>query len=144
MASAKEILVTLPGGRRVDAKTAQHVVHTDQPIDNGGQDSAPTPFDLFLTSIGACAGIFVQGFCAKRGIPYDEIRLVERPQFAEDGTLQAVDIDIQLPPSFPEKYQSAVVKVVEQCSVKRAILAQPSFRVRATQTQRAATAASLA
>ena len=143
MASAKEILVTLPGGRRVDAKTAQHVVHTDQPIDNGGQDSAPTPFDLFLASIGACAGIFVQGFCAKRRIPYDEIRLVERPQFAEDGTLQAVDIDIQLPPSFPEKYQSAVVKVVEQCSVKRAILAQPSFRVRATHNQRAATAASL-
>jgi len=142
MASVREILVTLPGGRRVDAKIAQHVVHTDQPIDNGGQDSAPAPFDLFLASIGACAGIFVQGFCAKRGIPFEDIRLTERPQFAEDGTLQAVDIDIQLPPSFPEKYLSAVVKVVEQCSVKRAILAQPSFSVRATQTQRAATAAS--
>ncbi len=135
MASVKEILVSLSGGRRVDANVAQHIVHTDQPIDNGGEDSAPAPFDLFLASIGTCAGIFVQGFCAKRGIPYDDIRLAERPQFAEDGTLQAVDIDIQLPPSFPDKYQSAVVKVVEQCSVKRAILAQPSFRVRATQTQ---------
>jgi putative redox protein len=144
MASVKEILVSLPGERRVDAKIAQHIVHTDQPIDNGGEDSAPAPFDLFLASIGACAGIFVQGFCAKRGIPYDAIRLTQRPQFAEDGTLQSVDIDIRLPASFPEKYQSAVVKVVEQCSVKRAILAQPSFRVRATQTKPAATAAALA
>ncbi len=144
MASVKEILVSLPGGRRVDAKIAPHTVHTDQPIDNGGEDTAPAPFDLFLGSIGACAGIFVQGFCAKRGIPYEDIRLAVRPQFADDGTLQAVDIDIQLPPSFPEKYQSAVVKVAEQCSVKRAILAQPSFRVRATQTQTAAAAASLA
>ena len=63
------IVVTLPGGRRVDAQVGTHTIHTDQPRDNGGEDLAPAPFDVFLASIGACAGIFVQGFCAKRDIP---------------------------------------------------------------------------
>ena len=65
MAAAAEIQITLPGGRRVDAQVRGHIVHTDQPVTNGGEDAAPSPFELFLASIGTCAGIFVQGFCAK-------------------------------------------------------------------------------
>src|ERR1035437_6455672 len=104
MASATEIIVTLPGGRRVDAQVGGHVVHTDQPKDNGGEDVAPSPFDMFLASLGTCAGIFVQGFCAKRGLPFEGIRIIERPTFGPDGVLASVELDIELPPSFPEKY----------------------------------------
>ena len=129
MSSSTELMVTLPGGRRVDAQVGRHTIHTDQPTSNGGEDAAPAPFDVFLASMGACAGIFVQGFCAKRGIPYQNIRILEQPRFGADGTLSAVDFDIQLPPAFPEKYREALVRVVEQCSVKRAIQAQPSFQV---------------
>ncbi len=143
MSSPKSILVTLPGGRRVDAQVGHHLIRTDQPVDNGGQDSAPSPFDVFLASIGACAGIFVQGFCAKRGIPFEDIRLVEQPTFGEDGVLQSVSLSIQLPAGFPEKYVAAIENVVEQCSVKRAIKAQPEFRVRAS-IQGAAVAATSA
>ena len=129
MASTTEIMVTLPGGRRVDAQVGRHVNHTDQPISNGGEDASPAPFDLFLASIGACAGIFVQGFCAKRDIPYEQIRILERPEYDANGMLHAVNFDIQLPPAFPEKYREALVRVAEQCSVKRAIQARPIFRV---------------
>ena len=91
MASATEIVVSLPGGRRVNAEVGRHIIHTDQPISNGGEDAAPAPFDVFLASMGACAGIFVQGFCAKRGIAYEEIRIIERPEYNGDGALRAVD-----------------------------------------------------
>lgn len=131
MNGANDILVTLPGGRRVDATVGAHLVRTDQPRDHGGEDSAPAPFQLFLASIGTCAGIFVQGFCQKRGIPFEGIRIVERPSYAADGTLAGVDLDIQVPPGFPEKYLPALVRVAEQCSVKKAIAAQPRFAVRA-------------
>ena len=129
MASATEIGVSLPGGRRVNAEVGRHIIHTDQPISNGGEDAAPAPFDVFLASMGACAGIFVQGFCAKRGIPYEGIRIIERPEYGAEGVLQGVNFDIQTPPTFPEKYREPLVRVVEQCSVKRAIQAQPTFRV---------------
>ncbi len=124
-----EIVVTLPGGRRVDARIGAHVVRTDQPVSNGGEDSAPSPFQVFLASIGACAGIFVQGFCAARKLPTDGIRIVERPRYSENGVLAAVDLDLELPSTFPEKYREALIKVVDGCSVKKAIAAQPEFTV---------------
>ena len=131
MSTTNEILITLPGGRRVDAQVGDQVLHTDQPRSNGGEGSAPSPFELFLASIGTCAGIFIQGFCAKRGIPTEGIQIVERPAFDAEGVLVTVDLEVRLPAGFPERYRDAVVRVAEQCSVKRAIAAQPQFRVHA-------------
>jgi len=130
MAGGSEIVVTLPGGRRIDAQVGKHLVRTDQPVDNGGEDTAPSPFQLFLSAIGTCAGIFVQGFCAKRGLPTEGIRILERTHYGDDGTLARVELDIEVPPSFPEKYRDALVRVADQCSVKKAIQAQPRFDVR--------------
>jgi putative redox protein len=130
MAGASEIVVTIPGGRRVDAQIGRHLIRTDQPLDNGGEDTAPAPFDHFLAAIGTCAGIFVQGFCAKRSLSTEGIRILERPSYAPDGTLSGVALDIQVPASFPEKYREALVRVADQCSVKKAIQAQPTFQVR--------------
>lgn len=130
MAGANEILVTLPGGRRVDAQVGAHVIRTDQPRDNGGEDTAPAPFEYFLASIGTCAGIFVQGFCQKRDLPYQRIRIVQRMSYAADGALTGVDLEIQVPPDFPGKYHEALVRVADKCSVKKAIADQPGFAVR--------------
>ncbi len=132
MTTAPEITVSLPGGRRVDARVGKHLVRTDQPVEDGGEDTSPSPFQLFLASIGTCAGVFVQGFCTKRGISSEGIRIRERPHLhPETGALTAVELDIEVPPSFPEKYREALVRVADQCSVKRAIAAQPRFEVRA-------------
>jgi ribosomal protein S12 methylthiotransferase accessory factor len=130
---ASELLVTLPGGKRVDTKIGTHVVRTDQPRSNGGEDTAPAPFDLFLAAIGTCAGIYVAGFCQKRDLPTAGIRLVQRNHFdPETGALVKVEIDVEVPPDFPEKYRDALVRVADQCAVKKAIQAQPTFHVKCT------------
>jgi ribosomal protein S12 methylthiotransferase accessory factor len=127
-----ETIVSLPGGKRVDAQVGRHLVRTDQPATNGGEDTAPAPFELFLAAIGTCAGIYVAGFCQKRGLPTEGIRLRQRNHFdQETGTLQRVEIDVEVPPSFPEKYRDALVRVADQCAVKKAIQAQPVFEVKA-------------
>ncbi len=129
---ASEMIVTLPGGKRVDTQIGQHVIRTDQPVAGGGADSAPAPFDLFLASIGTCAGIYVAGFCQKRGLPTEGIRIVQRNHSdPETGTLVRVEMDVLLPAGFPEKYVEAVVRVADQCKVKKAIQAQPVFEVKA-------------
>jgi putative redox protein len=130
MGGESEIIITLAGGKRIDAQVGHHTVRTDQPVQGGGEDSAPTPFALFLASLGTCAGIFVAGFCQKRGLPTDGIRIVERLQYGDDGALTGVDLDIEVPTGFPEKYRDALVRVADQCSVKRAIQAPPRFAVR--------------
>jgi putative redox protein len=130
----REIIVRLTGGRRVEAQLGRHRVLTDQPRSNGGEDAAPSPFQLFLASLGTCAGIFVQGFCAKRGIPYDDIRLIERPTYGSNGALELVEFELQLPADFPPSYQEALLRVIDQCSVKRVLQAPPTFRSRVSRT----------
>ena len=73
-----EFIIDFPGGARVDAHFGPYTVNTDQPPMGGGEGSAPTPFSVFLASIGACAGIYVLGFCRQRGLPTAGIRLVQR------------------------------------------------------------------
>jgi putative redox protein len=68
-----EMLIDFPGGSRVDAHFGPFTVPTDQPPSS----SAPTPFDVFLSSIGTCAGIYVLGFCMKHGLPMKGIKILE-------------------------------------------------------------------
>ncbi len=127
-----EMLVTFPGGGRVDAELGPHVIRTDQPPSGGGEGSAPTPFSLFLASIGTCAGIYVLGFCRQRGLPAEGIQIVQRMQpDPRTGLIGRVELDIQVPPEFPEKYYDALVRAASQCAVKKHLEEPPRFEVRA-------------
>lgn len=131
MADTTELVITLPGAKKVDAAFGEFVVRTDQPVSGGGEASAPSPFQLFLSSLGTCAGIYVAGFCQKRGVPTEGIRILQRNAFdPETGVIASVDFEIVVPKDFPEKYYEALVRVVDQCAVKRAIQAQPKFTVK--------------
>jgi ribosomal protein S12 methylthiotransferase accessory factor len=141
MADSEDVIITLDGKRRVTAHVGGHQIHTDQPVSNGGEDSAPSPFDLFLASLGACAGIFVQGFCATRGIDTSGIRIHEWPRYDAQGILKSVELAIDLPAGFPVRYHEPLLRAVEQCSVKRAIAAKPAFLVRISATPAAAAVA---
>lgn len=72
-----EMIIDFPGGAKVDAHFGSYTVKTDQPPAGGGEGSAPAPFEIFLASIGTCAGIYVLGFCRQRGLPTDGIRIIE-------------------------------------------------------------------
>jgi ribosomal protein S12 methylthiotransferase accessory factor len=127
-----DLSVWFPGKKKVDVAAGSFVIHTDQSVAHGGDGSAPEPFDLFLASIGACAGVYVIAFCNSRGIPTDEIRLEEKARF-ERGTLAGVTIDIHVPPSFPAKYLQALQVAASSCPVKRAFAAQPEIAIRTVQ-----------
>ncbi len=122
--------ISFPGGARVDATFGPHTVRTDQPSQGGGEDSAPTPFATFLASIGTCAGIYVLGFLRQRGLPTEGVRLTERAHAnPKTGMVEHIDLEIQLPPGFPEKYRPALVRAAEQCAVKKHLEHPPQFTV---------------
>ena len=60
--------ISFPGGVAVNAAFKGFEVITDQPAANGGENSAPSPLDLFLVSLGTCAGFFALRFCQQRDI----------------------------------------------------------------------------
>ena len=125
-----DMVIDFPGGARVDAHFNQFTVMTDQPPQGGGQNSAPTPFAIFLASLGACAGIYVLGFCRQRGLPTEGIRIVERvSRSAATGMVDQIELEIQVPPTFPEKYYEALVRSADQCAVKKHLENPPKFKV---------------
>ncbi len=128
-----EMLIDFPGGDRVDAHFGPYTVMTDQPGPSGEPGSAPSPFLLFLSSIATCAGIYVLGFCKQRNLPTDGIRLIQRMhRNPQTGMTDQVDIEIQVPPSFPEKYLPSLVRSAELCAVKKHIETPPVFNVVST------------
>jgi ribosomal protein S12 methylthiotransferase accessory factor len=126
-----EMVIDFPGGARVDAHFGPFTVMTDQAPQGGGEGSAPTPFALFLASLGTCAGIYVLGFCRQRGLPAEGIRLVQRMGFnPASGKLDRVDLDIQVPAAFPEKYHEALIRAASQCAVKKLLEQPPAIEVK--------------
>ena len=126
-----DMTVTFPGGVKVDAQFGSHIIKTDQPVQGGGEGSAPAPFALFLASIATCAGIYVLGFCKQRGLPTDGIRLVQRLEAdPRTGMISRVVIDIVVPPGFPEKYHPALIRAADQCAVKKHLENPPAFEVK--------------
>jgi putative redox protein len=127
--------ITFDGGKVVTAHSHGHIIRTDQPADSGGGNTAPAPFELFLASIGTCAGIYVKSFCDNRQIPAENIKIIQTTEYdKETGLPVSVKLDIKLPADFPEKYKASLLHVAGLCKVKKSIASPPVFEITATST----------
>ena len=122
-----QMIIDFPGGARVDAHFNNFTIQTDQPP----AAAAPSPFATFLASIGTCAGIYVLEFCQKRGLPSEGIRIVQNI-FTNplDRMVEKIELEIQVPPTFPEKYLPALVNSAELCAVKKHLEKPPHIEIK--------------
>jgi ribosomal protein S12 methylthiotransferase accessory factor len=119
-----EMRIDFPGGARVNASFGPHTIITDQ------DGSAPTPFATFLASLGTCAGIYVLGFCQQRGLPSEGIQIIQRVhQNPFSGMVDKIDLEIQVPSTFPERYHEALIRSANLCAVKKHMENPPQFDV---------------
>ena len=125
-----DMRISLTGNKKVAAEFAGFAVLTDQPREDGGDGSAPSPFQLFLASWGTCAGFFVLSFCQKRGIPTEGIELTQTAQWDEAKHLVTrISLEIRVPGSFPAKYKDSLVSAANLCTVKRHLQAPLDFEI---------------
>ena len=122
--------IYFPGGKRVYADYGGFTIQTDQPSRGGGEGSAPAPFDLFLASIGTCAGIYALGFMQQRGIDPEGAKLTMRTRYNPTvGLIDQIELELQTPPGFPDKYREAIINAMELCAVKKHLQQPPAFAV---------------
>ena len=126
---SNQMTVSFPGGRRVTAHYDGFDIATDQSPDSGGEGAAPEPFDLFLASLATCAGIFALRFCQKRGLDTDGLRVTQTWHRDEDKKLVSIEVRVEVPEGFPDKYRKALARACDQCSVKRTMLNPPEMTV---------------
>jgi len=121
-----EMIIDFPGGSRVDAHFGPFTVATDQPP----VSSAPSPFEVFLSSIGTCAGIFVLGFCQQRNLPIKGMKIVESINHNPmTGMVESIGLEIQVPKGFPEKYLDSLIHSAQLCTVKKHLEKPPRFDI---------------
>jgi ribosomal protein S12 methylthiotransferase accessory factor len=125
-----DMRIFFPGNRKVNAEYKGFTIETDQPPQAGGDNSAPAPFDLFLASLGTCAGIYVLGFCMERGLPTEGIELRQKMEYdPAKRMIGRIAIEIHVPAEFPEKYREALIKSASLCAVKKHIQDPPAFDI---------------
>lgn len=122
--------LSFPGGVAVEARFGDHVLRTDQPVKSGGGGTAPSPFDLFLVSIATCAGFYALRFCQERELSTEGLDVaMSWTRSAESGLIDQVQLDLTLPRGFPEKYRTAILRAVDQCTVKKHLAHPPAIAV---------------
>ncbi|RKZ92066.1 MAG: osmotically inducible protein C [Candidatus Parabeggiatoa sp. nov. 1] len=125
-----EMTVTFGGGMKVNAHFNDFTVNTDQPKFVGGEGTAPDPFAYFLTSLATCAGFFVARFCQTRDLSTGGIQLRQFSDWnKEKGKVENIRLEIELPPSFPEKYAPALIRAVNECTVKKTLMNPPKLEI---------------
>ncbi|TVQ11638.1 MAG: osmotically inducible protein OsmC [Bacteroidetes bacterium] len=114
----------------VKARYKGFEIITDQPEKAGGDNSALSPFDLFMVSIGTCAGWYVKSFCQQRNLSEEGIRLEQKTRFNPDKRLiDKIEIEIHLPADFPDKYREPLIKAAGACTVKKHVMDAPEFSI---------------
>ena len=128
-----DMKITFPGGKKVNAEFNGFTHKTDQATISGGEESAPEPFSLFLSSIGTCAGIYVLGFCQQRGIETNGMEIIQSMNFNPfSGMIDKIKLNIILPDVFPDKYKKAIINSANLCAVKKHMEKPPQFIITTT------------
>lgn len=118
-----EMNIAFPGDARITAEF-------DGVRIQAGGEGEPSPFDLFLASIGTCVGIKVLRFCQERSISTTGLSIKQRMHYHPDRKMVAkIELIIDLPPGFPTKYYDAVIRTADTCGVKKHLIDPPEIVV---------------
>ncbi len=126
------IEVGFPEGKKVSAKIKEFEIITDQPVNEGGDGETASPFDLFLSSIATCTGFYALRFCESKGIEMKGMKMELDTEFDEKkGLIGKISLNLTLPRNFPKKYEKAIVRSMNLCTVKKHIINSPEFEIKA-------------
>lgn len=125
-----ELQIRLGEGKQVSTEIRGHRILTDQPVSAGGLDEAPSPYDLFLASIGTCAGYYIKAYCDSKGVDSTGIELslaVKRDP--ESRAVTGFRTTITVPSTLPANLHTVLERVAAQCAVKKTVMAHPEFEM---------------
>ena len=127
MNGSNDYEVTFPGGVKVEVHYHGLSVVTDQPPPLG-EGTALSPYDLFFASLASCAGFYALRFCQERNISTEGLAVrLGKERDPETKRLVRASLEVTLPDGFPEKYRQAILRAVDQCSVKKALAHPPEI-----------------
>ncbi|HTC16881.1 MAG TPA: OsmC family protein [Steroidobacteraceae bacterium] len=121
-----------------EISVGRHSLKADEPIEAGGKDLAPNPYELLLAALGSCKGITIRMYAARRNWPLEgvHIALSHTRVHADDCAnceLEApmtdqIDVAIRLAGALSAEQRERLLAVAEKCPIQRAL--NPQIRIR--------------
>ena len=122
--------VEYAGGMKLIAHHRGHAVLTDQVVEQGGEDSAVTPAELFIASMATCPMVYVLAFAKRHAIPLEgltadvDYEIVDNPRRVGRMTIKIV-----LPGPVSDQHRAALQRAAEQCLVHNTLLQPPQVEM---------------
>ncbi|MFG2029362.1 OsmC family protein [Streptomyces sp. NPDC048825] len=106
-----------------------HRLLVDQPEDAGGQDTAPTPTELFAASLASCVGFYAGRYLHRHGLDRTGLRVRTEFTMATDrpARIDAVHVTVLPPPGLPEQRRAALLAVASHCTVHNTLHQPPEI-----------------
>jgi putative redox protein len=123
--------VTHQAGDRFELQVRGHRLLCDQPPADGGTDQGPTPTELFVASLAACAAFYARRFLARHHLDTTGLRVQAAFTMSPDRPARVATITLRLlfPQPLAEHRRRAMLAVVEHCTVHNSIRTPPEVRV---------------
>lgn len=117
-------------GDRFEITVRGHVIVVDQPVSDGGEDTAPTPTELFAAGLASCVAFYVRRYLSRHGLPEDGLQVVADYRMGQrPARVAGVRIAIALPDGVPEERRSALLAVASHCTVHNSLTDPPDVEV---------------
>ena len=129
------MVVTHEGGLKFATDIRGHRLVVDQPA-GVGNDEGPMPLELLGASIGTCVALYVQQFCATRGLPSEGMRgEVEQIGARNPSRVGVFDVRVVLQESIPDEYAGMLERVARSCPAHNTLVSGADVAVRIEQAQ---------
>ena len=129
-----EITVEHLGALQFEIKARQHSILSDQPPENGGHDEGMTPPELFLASLGSCAGFYAAQYLRKHKLAVEGTRVrVTADKLKDPARIDNFRIEIETPTALTEQQRAGVEDAVHHCLIHNTLLHPPSMTIEITQ-----------
>jgi len=120
--------------RHLDGKTFEttvgaHRIITDQPISQGGANAGPTPPELLLASLGACAGHYAVEYLRARSLPLTDLEIrVSAAKGTGPARLASFFVEVILP-GIDERHQQGLLRAVKTCLIHNTLKMIPAIEL---------------
>ncbi|ACO33427.1 MULTISPECIES: OsmC family protein [Acidobacterium] len=113
---------------RIQAR--QHVLLSDQPVENGGEDEGMTPPELFLASLASCAAFYAAQYLAIRNLASGGIEVeVEADKLRDPARLGNLRLHVKSPVSLNADQHLGMERAVHRCLIHQTLLQPLSISI---------------
>ena len=137
MANPTKVVVSSESGLTQQILSRGHRWSSDEPAPFGA-DSGPSPYELLLSSLGACTSMTLRLYAQRKGwdLQHIIVRLQHSRMHAEDcrdcetkqGSLDRIDREIELTGDLNETQKQRLLEIAEHCPVHRTLVSEINIR----------------